>query len=399
MKAIIIGGGAAGFFLAINLKAMCPALDVTIAERSVKFLAKVEVSGGGRCNCTNTFEGVTDLADVYPRGHRLLRKLFCTFGPADARRWFEERGVPLVAQPDHCIFPASQQSLSIIKCLVGEADRLGVRICTSKRIVSLDDVADYDLVAVTTGGSPNPRGLDWLGLDEADIVPPVPSLFSLAVADEGLHDLMGVVAPDATISLASTSFRASGAMLITHWGVSGPAALKLSSHAARHLAEAGYKATMCVNWLSLSEDEARALLKSLAEANKNKMLSNTHPDNMTSRLWGFLLTRSLGEQVAQKRWSEVGKKEMNRLVAALTADTYQVSGRAPFRDEFVTCGGVSLKCVDSKTLECKRRPGLFFAGEVLDIDGVTGGFNFQAAWTTAFVAAKAMAAKAMAAEG
>ncbi len=392
-QATIIGAGAAGFFLAIRLKALQPSARVVILERTQHTLAKVRVSGGGRCNCTNTFEGVTDLANVYPRGHRLLRKLFHNFSPADAFQWFESHGVKLAIMPDNCVFPASQNSESIIDCLSLQARRLGVEVITNQKDIDLDDLLSRgDVVAVCTGGAPKRDMYDWLNLPDDQIVPPVPSLFTFSIKDANLNALMGTVADNATLSLAGTPFKANGPLLITHWGVSGPATLRLSSYAARHLADTSYRATLLVNWMSMSEDDARAQLSTLAKRNAQKFITNAHPEALSSRLWQYLASRSLPD-ADSRRWADLGKKEFNKLVATLTTDPYAIAGRAPFKDEFVTAGGVALAAVNSKSLESKTRPNLFFAGEVLDIDGVTGGFNFQAAWTTAWTAANAMSLK------
>lgn len=401
MQVAVVGGGAAGFFLAIILKTISPQTHVVILERQQRVLAKVAVSGGGRCNCTNTFRDVVDLQHVYPRGHRLIKRLFNTFGPADAQRWFQDHGVPLAIQPDQCIFPASQDSQTIIDCLLSTARRLGVELRLGVRIDSLDDLEHFDAVAIATGGAPQQRMLDWLHLDPSDFEAPVPSLFSLSIDNANLNQLMGVVVPNASVSIASTNFKAQGALLLTHWGVSGPAILKLSSYAARHLAQQDYKVQLCINWLSGTEEAARNTLDRMAKENKLKLLSNTHPQSLTQRLWNHILLRAQlaepkpgsdgSDVLCTRRWTDVGKKDINRLVSTLTADTYATIGRAPFRDEFVTCGGLKLKMVDPNTLQHKKHPNLFFAGEVLDIDGITGGFNFQAAWTTGFVAAHGVA--------
>lgn len=392
-KAVIVGGGAAGFFLAIRLKELRPDAEVVILERGREVLAKVRVSGGGRCNCTNTFEGVGDLSEVYPRGHRLMRRLFHAFGPADARQWFETRGVRLVEQPDHCIFPASQSSRTIVECLTGNARRLGVEVRTATPATDAPGLLSAaDAVALCAGGMPRGVTPGWMGLEADEIVPPVPSLFSLALADEGLHGLMGTVVKEATLSIAGTRLRATGDLLLTHWGASGPAALRLSSYAARELHASGYGADLVVNWTSQTPEEALAELREMARRSPRKMVENTHPAALPTRLWEFLATRTLGES-RHRRWDEMGRRDMNRMASALTSFGVRVCGRAPFRDEFVTAGGISLQSVDAKTLESKRHPGLFVAGEALDIDGVTGGFNFQAAWTTARVAAEGMAAK------
>ena len=388
MKTIVVGGGAAGFFAAVNLKEMCPAMQVVIVERQQKVLQKVLISGGGRCNCTNSFEGVSDLSQVYPRGHRLLKRLFNVFDYRSAYEWFESRGVPLVTQEDHCVFPKAQDSRAIADCLTGEARRLGVEVRTGTGVASMDDLSDYDYAVITTGGQPSMKGLQWI--TGHDIVAPVPSLFTLSIDDTGLRELMGTVVTNAQTAIAGTKFKADGALLITHWGVSGPAVLRLSSYAARHLADNAYRATLTVNWLNRSEDRVRDEINRLAQRNQKKLLPSIHPEELTTRLWTFLLTKALGQR-ANAPCGSLNAKEINRVVNTLTNDTYQITGRAAFKDEFVTCGGVALSNVNPNTLESRHHERLFFAGEVLDIDGVTGGFNFQAAWTTAYTVAKAIA--------
>lgn len=387
MRTAIIGGGAAVFFLAVNLKELMPEMGVTIFERSSRVLAKVKVSGGGRCNCTNSFEGITDLSHVYPRGHRLLKRLFNVFDHRDAYQWFERHGVPLVTQEDQCVFPQSQDSQTVIDCFLREAQRHGVEVLTDRSVDSLDALADFNYICVTTGGSPRVQGLEWLRQAGHQIELPVPSLFTFNIGDPALRSLMGTVVPQASVQLASTKFRADGPLLVTHWGMSGPAILRLSSYAARHLHDHAYRASLLVNWTSRNEDTVRQELGIHAVRHAQKLLPTLPPLGLPQRLWSYLLGKTLGGRAAI-RWSELGKKETNRLVNILCNDSYQVDGRAAFKDEFVTCGGVSLASVNATTLESKVRPGLFFAGEVLDIDGVTGGFNFQAAWTTAYVVAK-----------
>ena len=387
MRTAIIGGGAAGFFLAVNLKELMPEMRVTIFERSSRVLAKVKVSGGGRCNCTNSFEGITDLSHVYPRGHRLLKRLFNVFDHRDAYQWFERHGVPLVTQEDQCVFPQSQDSRTVIDCFLREAQRHGVEVLTDRSVDSLDALADFNYICVTTGGSPRVQGLEWLRQAGHQIELPVPSLFTFNIGDPALRSLMGTVVPQASVQLASTKFRADGPLLVTHWGMSGPAILRLSSYAARHLHDHAYRASLLVNWTSRNEDTVRQELGIHAVRHAQKLLPTLPPLGLPQRLWSYLLGKTLGGRAAI-RWSELGKKETNRLVNILCNDSYQVDGRAAFKDEFVTCGGVSLASVNATTLESKVRSGLFFAGEVLDIDGVTGGFNFQAAWTTAYVVAK-----------
>ena len=387
MKTAIVGGGAAGFFLAINLKELCPEMEVTIFEKSKKVLAKVEVSGGGRCNCTNAFASVRDLSQVYPRGHRLMKRLFKRFDYRDAYAWFERHGVRLVTQEDECVFPASQDSHTIINLFLFEARRLGIEIRTAHKIESLEALSDYDFIAITTGGmSMSNSSLITL---HSSLIAPVPSLFTFSIEDEGLRALMGTVVEDATVSIPGTKFRSNGPLLITHWGMSGPAILKLSSYAARELHEHQYQMPLAVNWTSRKDPEILEELHRIMNVHPQKQLSSIRPFDLPSRLWGYLLEKALGER-AQNRWQNLNKKEVNRLVNILCNDPYQIAGRAAFKDEFVTCGGVSLTAVDPNTLESKDIPHLYFAGEVLDIDGITGGFNFQAAWTTAYTVAQAI---------
>ncbi len=393
MRVNIIGGGAAGFFAAVNIKEMRPDAEVTIIERGADVLRKVAVSGGGRCNVTNTFEGISDLAEVYPRGHRLMRKLFHSFGPQDAKEWFEKRGVKLVVQQDHCIFPATQDSHTIINCLSGRAQTLGVELRTNVKNIDVDGILGRgEIVVICTGGMSNCEALGWAGIPAEDIEKPVPSLFSIAIADEEMHNLMGTVAKDVTVSIAGTKHKAQGDMLLTHWGVSGPAILRLSSYAAKTLSDSGYKGTLVINWLGKSEEQTKTELEKIAASSPLKTIINAHPQEVTSRLWEHIVHHSLGN-VDQKKWKELGKKEFNKLLQGLTAATYPIKGRAPFKDEFVTAGGVSLNTLNSNTLESKRKPGLYFAGEVIDVDGVTGGFNFTAAWSTAMAIARAIAEK------
>lgn len=390
MKTAIIGGGAAGFFLAINLKEMIPEMVVTIFERSSRVLAKVEVSGGGRCNCTNSFAEVSDLSQVYPRGHRLMKRLFNVFDYEDAYRWFEDHGVPLVTQDDECVFPQTQDSHAIINCFLSLARRYHINICTGRKIQSLNELSDYDYIAVTTGGSPKGEGLRWLTELGHEIESPVPSLFTFSIDDARLHALQGLVVENAAASIPATKFRAEGPLLITHWGMSGPAILKLSSYAARHLAECQYKAPLGISWLQQPEPDILSALHEVSVHQPQKQLTTYNPFGLQQRLWSYLVDKALDTRSAI-RWCELNKKDMNRLVNVLMNDSYQIAGRAAFKDEFVTCGGVSLKSVNPSTLESRHVPHLYFAGEVLDIDGITGGFNFQAAWTTAYTIAETIA--------
>ena len=365
-------------------------MEVTLFERSQQVLAKVAVSGGGRCNCTNSFAAVSDFSQVYPRGHRLMRRLFNVFDYEDAYRWFEEHGVPLVTQDDECVFPQAQDSHAIIDCFLSLARRYGITIRKGVKVQSLDTLQDFDFVAITTGGSPKGEGLKWLAEQGHEIERPVPSLYTFSIDDARLHALMGLVVDDTTVHIPGTKLRADGALLITHWGVSGPAILRLSSYAARHLADCGYQAPLSINWLQRNETDAQSALYAMAAREPQKLLTTCNPFNLQQRLWAYLAEKALTSRTAI-RWAELNKKDVNRLVNVLTNDAYDITGRAPFKDEFVTCGGVSLKAVNPATLESRHVPHLYFAGEVLDIDGVTGGFNFQAAWTTAYTVAQSIA--------
>ena len=393
MKTAVIGGGAAGFFLAINLKEMCPEMEVTIFEKSKRVLAKVEVSGGGRCNCTNSFAAVSDLSQVYPRGHRLMKRLFKTFDYRDAYNWCERHGVRLTTQPDECVFPMSQDAHTIINCFLAEARRHHVEIVTGQKITSLNDLAHFDFIAVTTGGMPKsgefliPQSDDTSG--DPAVISPVPSLFTFSIDDAALRALMGTVVDDATVMIPGTGFKASGPLLVTHWGMSGPAILRLSSYAARELHDHHYQMPLAVNWTSRKDPDILQELQTIISRHPQKQIATIRPFDLPSRLWAYLAEKTLGER-ARNRWQNLNKKELNRLVNALCNDSYQIAGRAAFKDEFVTCGGISLSAVNPHTLESKTLPNVFFAGEVLDIDGVTGGFNFQAAWTTAYTVAKSL---------
>jgi len=405
MNIAIIGGGAAGFFMAISVKERMPEASVTIFEKARRVLAKVEISGGGRCNLTNTFEDVADLKYVYPRGNTLMKRLLKQFSQVDAYNWFEKNGVTLAKQEDHCVFPKSQDSHSIINCFLSLSRQLGIEVKTGYELKDIDRITPsgyrlvfqegcsdkriFDKIGITAGGQPRISTLEYLRNLGHKIEVPVPSLFTFTILDTGLRDMMGAVVENASTAIAGTNFRASGPLLITHWGMSGPAILKLSSFAARYLKENGYKCTLLVNWCGdIDNQEVADRLEQTAKTNPQKQLSTISPFGLTSRLWEYLLAKS--DLPLDKKWAELGRKGMNRLTNILTNDTYAVEGRGHYRDEFVTCGGISLESINYNTMESKCCPGLYFAGEVLDIDGVTGGFNFQAAWTTARVAAAAM---------
>jgi predicted Rossmann fold flavoprotein len=314
-----------------------------------------------------------------------MKRALQAFSQEDTLRWFEGRGVPCVLQPDHCWFPQSQDAMDIVRCLLNAAKGADIRLDTKVTSIQRGCVNGeaFDFIVVTTGGAP--KGLPFLEGLGLELVPPVPSLFTFTVPDPALRSLMGLVV-EASIGLAGTSFKADGALLITDWGLSGPATLKLSSYAARHLAEKGYKGNIWVNWLNSNENAVREQLQETASKNPQKQVSTTHL--LQARLWNHLLAKAgLRPDI---RWAELGSKGLNRLVAILTADSYLLSGKSKFREEFVTAGGVALSNINPNTLECKKHPGLYFAGEVLDIDAITGGFNLQAAWSTGYVCAQSI---------
>ena len=399
MEIAIIGGGAAGFMAAITAQKTDPASKVTIFERAQKVLAKVEMTGGGRCNVTNSFATITDIKQAYPRGDKLMKRLMKTFSYEDTYKWFEKHGVPLVTQEDECVFPKAQDAHAVIDCLVRQAHELGITVCCKHRLTDICQKEDgsfelmfenashrsFHRVIVTTGGSPHARGLDYLARLGHKIEHPVPSLFTFNITDRSFCNLMGTVTDPVVTAIPGTKMRAEGALLVTHWGMSGPAVLKLSSYAARWLAEHYYKSPLAVSWTGRrTRQEVEEELLQLQTINPRKQLGTLHPFGLPSRLWLYILNK-LGLNAA-KPWGEIGRKTLNRLVETLVNDQYTIAGKGSFREEFVTCGGVSLQSVNVKTLESKVCPGLFFAGEVLDIDAITGGFNLQAAWTTGVVA-------------
>jgi len=313
--------------------------------------------------------------------------------------WFESRGVPLATQEDNCVFPVSQNSQSIIDCFMNEVRRLKITIHLGTGIRSIKRLDDgieletdldsrhFDNVIVTTGGSPKRSGLEWLEALGHKIEDPVPSLFTFNMPQEKVRDLMGIVVDDPLVSIQGTKLKSDGPLLITHWGMSGPAILKLSAFGARILQEKNYEFKTQVNWVHITNAElVMDELQSIVKAHPNKMLANFRPYLLPERLWHYLVERA-GLSL-QSVWSQMGRKTLNKLVNVLTNDVYQVTGKTTFKEEFVTCGGVSLESIDFKTMQSTAVPGLYFAGEVMDIDGITGGYNFQAAWTTAYVAAK-----------
>lgn len=397
----VIGGGAAGFFSAISVKNHYSTYNVVLFEKSSKFLSKVKISGGGRCNVTNSTNDIRTLCNAYPRGGKKLKNIFHQFGTEDTRNWFEERGVPLKVEPDGRVFPVSNNSQSIIDCLVHECEKNNILIkflrsvkylskVKSKWIINFNDNSSSDLfdsIIVASGGSPKLKGFDWLKNLGHEIINPIPSLFTFNMPNESIISLSGIALKQVRIKIIDTKIDLFGPLLITHWGMSGPVILKASSIGARDLFEKEYSFDIHINWLI--ETNTEILFKKLEDYSmlfSNKLLSKQNPFDLPSRLWLFLIEKSnLNDN---KRWGELGKKNMRKLIEFLTKDLYSVIGKTTFKEEFVTCGGVSLENIDLKTLQSKIVTDLYFAGEVLDIDGLTGGYNFQSAWSTGFIAGK-----------
>lgn len=395
---VIIGAGAAGCFCTAILKRQCPDLQVTVLEKGRAPMAKLSVTGGGRCNLTNSFAGIRSMKEAYPRGARLMERLMKQFSWEDTIRWFENEGVPLVLQDDNCWFPRSQDAMDIVRAL-GRGMR-DSKVITGAKVTAIRQAGPgftveteagnfpADSVIVTAGGFHSPSGYSFLEGLPVETRPPLPSLYPLKCDDPSIRELTGTVV-DATAFIPGTTFKASGPLLITDWGFSGPAILKLSSYAAPYIAERDFRFTLGIRWNGdSSEDETRSWLATAVYANPRKLIRSVHPDGIPSRLWSVLLDKAGISR--ELRWYEAGAKALNRITAVLCSDTVRISGRFPHREEFVTCGGVSLDSVNSSTLEAKDLKGLFFAGEVLDIDGITGGFNLQAAWTTGYVVAKSI---------
>ena len=400
MNIAIIGAGAAGFFSAINAKENYPKANVVIFEKSQKVLTKVKVSGGGRCNVTNGCSSINELIKAYPRGGKKLKKIFQEFNTTDTVKWFESRNVPLYTQEDNRVFPKSNNSQSIIDCLFKEINRLSIYLELGIRIEKIERVKEslklyikdkepqkFHRVIVAVGGSPKKEGLSWLEKLGHKIESPVPSLFTFNIPNNPITKLMGLVADPVLASIQGTKLKSTGPLLITHWGMSGPAILKLSSIGARILNEKKYDFKVQVNWINQPNNEKIANeIKQIIKLHPNKIINNIKPFKLPERLWSFIVEKS--ELPDNKKWGELGKKGINKIVTLLSNDIYHVKGKTTFKEEFVTCGGISLESIELKTMESKACKGLYFAGEILDIDAITGGYNFQAAWSSGYIAGK-----------
>lgn len=399
MKVAVIGGGAGGFFAAISCRHHNPNAEVVVFEKTNKLLAKVKVSGGGRCNVTHSCFSISELSKKYPRGEKFLKKSFSQFSTKDTIDWFEQRNVRLKTEADNRMFPTTDDSQTIIDCLLDEARRLGIVIRKQCQVTEIrksgsnfqlgveGELLEYHKVIVASGGSPKIDSYLWLKELGHTIVHPVPSLFTFNMPDEPIKSLMGLVVENSVVNIQGTKFKSNGPLLVTHWGMSGPAILKLSAFMARELHYRKYDFDVRVNWLGeVNENELRENVSEIRVDIRKRKIVNKNPFQLPSRLWTFLLEKvNISPETI---WGELPGKQQNQLVNVLLNDVYAVRGKTTFKEEFVTCGGVSLQGIDPHTMESRNCPGLYFTGEVMDIDGITGGFNFQAAWTTGFIAGK-----------
>lgn len=398
----VIGGGAAGIFCAINAAEMNPSLNVIIVEKTSKILSKVRVSGGGRCNVTHACFEIPALVKKYPRGTNFLKKTFHQFNTNHCVQWFEERGVKLKTEADGRMFPVTDSSHTIIDCLLKEANKYGVDILMNSEVRSLkyeegrfvlnlsgDKNLTADYICVGCGGYPKSSMFNWLKALHHTIEDPVPSLFTFNMPGNSITGLMGVSVEKVSVKIAGSKLSEEGPLLITHWGMSGPAILKLSAWGAKELADKNYHFTLLVNWIpSFNEQTLRDKWLSVRNDHSIQKMVNRNPFSLPGRFWSYLLTES-GIK-GDLRWADLPAKEQNKLIKNLTAQEFEVNGKTTFKEEFVTCGGIKLSEVDPNTMQSRIVPNLFFAGEILDVDGVTGGFNFQHAWTSGWIAAKAI---------
>lgn len=398
---ITIGGGAAGFFGSIVAAERNPGMKILILEKTSKLLSKVKVSGGGRCNVTHHCFEPTPLANHYPRGRKELKSLFRKFQARDMVVWLESKKVKLKAESDGRMFPMTDDSQTIIDCFLQEAERCRIQIKTNAEVTQVEKLNNEFIVhaggaqfkakniLIATGGHNNSASYGWLRKIGFPIVEPLPSLFTFNDSEKSFIDLMGVAVSNAEVKIAGTKFFQQGAVLITHWGLSGPAVIKLSAWAAEYLHQQRYTFTALVNWINLTEEQLREAFSALkTQSGKQKVLSNP-AFNLPTRLWQRLC--ELAEIPEAKIWAELSNKQLNKLLENLIRCPFNIKGKTTFKEEFVTCGGIDLKAIDLETMESKTQKGIYLAGEVLNIDGETGGFNFQSAWTTAWVAAKAIA--------
>jgi predicted Rossmann fold flavoprotein len=404
-RIIVVGGGAAGFFAAIASAEACPEAQVVVLEKSARFLEKVRISGGGRCNVTHACFESRDFATRYPRGEKALLSPFQKFSARETVEWFAGRGVQLKTESDGRMFPVTDSSETIVECLINAATKAGVKLELNRSVVGISKLADgtfnlkladgselsCDRLLLATGGCRVAAAGQLAVLLGHSLVPPVPSLFTFQIETEWLRSAAGISVPSATLSIPSATLRQRGPLMITHWGLSGPAVLVLSAWGARALHDVDYHFPLLVNWVpDLNPEQLQNEIGALRKRNGARLVVNTAVSSLTARLWEYLVLAAGIHR--ETRWSALKRGETQALIQQLSRTEFNVVGKSLNKDEFVTCGGVKLSEVDFKTMQSKICPGLFFAGELLDIDGVTGGFNFQAAWTTGYLAGKSMAA-------
>ncbi len=402
MKIAIIGAGAAGCFAAANIPHR-DGVEVAVYEKTGKALQKVKASGGGRCNVTHECFDIPELLTRYPRGKQLLRKSLYRFGPQQTIDWFEKRGVKLKTEPDGRMFPVSDDSQTIIDCIWQQMMQNKVQVCYHKGVSTIEkldsgsfvihftdtSVVSADAVLIASGGFPKPEQYKWIEALGHTIQSPVPSLFTFNMPKHPITELMGVSVPEVTIKIAGTKIVQQGALLITHWGMSGPAVLKTSAIGARELADRNYEFQVMVNWLNdASDTDLREIIVNIRRDNGKQLVQNKNPFNLPRRLWEFQLVQC--GITDDTRWGELSASAQNKLIERLLRDSYSVKGKTTFKEEFVTCGGVNLAEIDPQTMQSRKVPGLFFAGEILDADGITGGYNFQHAWSSSWIAAQSM---------
>ncbi len=401
-KLVVIGGGAAGFFCAVNAARFYPHLQVTIIEKSSKLLSKVKVSGGGRCNVTHACFSMADMIKKYPRGSSFLKKAFHHFFTTDTIAWFNERGVELKTEADGRMFPVSNSSQTIIDCLLNEAAKYKVQIEMNTDIKAIEKIGEQwllvtssnkeiiaDKVCIASGGASKASQSVWLTKLGHSTEPPVPSLFTFNMPGNSITKLMGLSVENASVKIAGEKIQQEGPLLITHWGMSGPAVLKTSAYAAILLAKKEYNFTFILNWIpTYNEITLKEKMQQLRFEMATTKMQNRNPFSLPSRLWEYLLEVSdINDGI---RWADLPSKEQNKLIKNLCAQEFAVKGKTTFKEEFVTAGGVKTEEIDVNTMQSKLYSGLFFAGEVINVDGVTGGFNFQNAWTTGWMAARGM---------
>jgi len=396
---IIVGGGAAGFFTAINIAEKNPKLKIAILERGKDVLEKVRISGGGRCNVTHACFEPNELVKFYPRGEKELRGPFHQFASGDTIEWFEKHGVELKIEDDGRMFPVSNSSQTIIDCFMDATKKLGIAVLTGQSVQSIfkseenywkidTQNQNYRCEKLVLATGSNPKMWDMLQHFGHSIVNPVPSLFTFNIKDPRIKELPGVSA-QVSVKVKDSKLASSGPLLITHWGMSGPAILKLSAWGARILNERNYQFTIFVNWLNdVDGEDCEKILKNLKQEHSKKAVSKKSPFEFPNRLWESLVLASGIE--SETKWADLTKTQLQNLVAQLTNGTFQVNGKSTFKEEFVTAGGIDLKEINFKTMQSKQHESLYFAGEIVNIDAITGGFNFQNAWTSGFILANAI---------